>query len=191
MTSYAVFTTARNLGVGDRDRGARRVWFNATILVGVGAILISPNSPSVMFWALAVWVLADIRRTGTGWLWLLVGLFAGLGCLSKYTNLFLGVGVLLWFLVERDARRWLLSPWTWAGGIVAVLVFLPVVFWNAGHDWISFGKQFGRISADGIQLRYVGEFLASQFGLLNPLIALFFGLGIWLGLRRLPAAERR
>ena len=60
-----------------------------------------------MFWALAAWVLADIRRTGTGWLWLLVGLFAGLGCLSKYTNLFLGVGVLLWFLVERDARRWL------------------------------------------------------------------------------------
>ena len=126
-----------------------------------------------MFWALAVWVLADIRRTGTGWLWLLVGLFAGLGCLSKYTNLFLGVGVLLWLLVERDARRWFLSPWLWAGGIVAVLVFLPVLLWNADHDWISFGKQFGRISAEGIQLRYVGEFIASQVGLLNPLIARF------------------
>ena len=183
VTSYAVLMTASNLGVAERVSARAALWFNATILVGVGAILISPDSPSVMFWALAVWVLADIRRTGTGWLWLLVGLFAGLGCLSKYTNLFFGVGVLLWFLVERDARRWLVSPWTWAGGIVALLVFLPVVAWNAGHDWVSFGKQFGRISAEGIQLPYVGEFLASQVGLLNPLIAVFAGLGVWLGLR--------
>ena len=185
ITSYAVFATARNLGLGGGISARGALWFNATILIGVGAILMSPDSPSVMFWALAVWVLADIRRTGTGWLWLLVGLFAGLGCLSKYTNLFLGVGVLLWLLVERDARRWFLSPWTWAGGIVAVLVFLPVLLWNADHDWMSFGKQFSRISAEGIRLRYVGEFLASQIALLNPLIAVFVGLGVWLGLRAL------
>jgi 4-amino-4-deoxy-L-arabinose transferase-like glycosyltransferase len=185
VTSYAVFATARNLGLGDAIAARGAIWFNATILVGVGAILITPDSPLVMFWALAVWVLADIRRTATGWLWLLVGLFAGLGCLSKYTNFFLGVGVLLWLVLDREARRWFLSPWLWAGGIVAVVVFLPVFLWNADHNWISFAKQFGRVAAEGIQLQYVGEFIASQFGLLNPLIAVFIGLGVWFGLRSL------
>lgn len=185
VTSLAVFATARNLALGEAIAARGAVWFNSTILVGVGAILITPDSPSVMFWALAVWVLADIRRTGAGWLWLLVGIFAGLGCLSKYTNLFLGCGVLLWLIVERDARRWFLSPWLWAGGLVAILVFLPTLLWNAEHGWISFAKQFGRVAAEGIQLRYVAEFIASQIGLLNPLIAVFIGLGAWLCLRTL------
>lgn len=189
VASYAVLATARNLALGESTAARGAIWFNATILVGVGAILITPDSPSVMFWALAVWVLADIRRTGDGWLWLVFGFFAGLGCLSKYTNLFLGVGVLLWLISDRQARRWFLSPWLWAGGVVAVLVFLPVLLWNAEHGWISFEKQFGRVAADGVQLRYVGEFIAAQVGLLNPLIAVFVGIGAWFGLRWL--ARRR
>ena len=43
-------------------------------------------------------------------------------------------------------RRWLLSPWLYAGGAVAALVFLPVLAWNAAHDWISFRFQFGRVT---------------------------------------------
>ncbi|HET7714454.1 MAG TPA: glycosyltransferase family 39 protein [Bauldia sp.] len=181
VTSYAVYATARNLGLFDvlATRGA--IWFNATILVGVGTILMSPDSPSVLFWAVATWVLSDIRRSGDGWLWVIVGLFAGLGCLSKYSNLFFGLGVLLWLLLDRDARRWFLSPWPYIGAGVALLVFIPVLWWNAEHNWISFAKQFGRISTDGIELRYVGEFLAGQVGLLNPLIAIFVGLGLWRG----------
>ncbi len=185
ITSYAIFATARNLGFGVATSSRAALWLNATILIGAGAILITPDSPSVLFWALAVWVMADIRRTGHGWLWLLVGLFAGLGCLSKYTNLFLGVGAVLWLLFDREARRWFLSPWLWAGGLVAVLTFLPVILWNADHDWISFHKQFGRISDGGLQPRYVAEFVAGQFGLLNPLIAVFTGIGAWLAARTL------
>ncbi|MCB1499169.1 MAG: glycosyltransferase family 39 protein [Bauldia sp.] len=190
LTSVAIFATARNLGptTGLAARGA--VWFNATILIGVGAILITPDSPSVLFWALTVWVLADIRRTGDGWMWLLAGAFAGLGCLSKYTNLFLGAGILLWLVLDRDARRWFLSPWLWAGGVVAVLVFLPALLWNADHGWISFAKQFGRISEGGIKPAYVAEYIASQFGLLNPIIAVFVGLGAWLAVRGFGRRER-
>lgn len=183
VTSAAVYATARELSEARTIAGRSALWFNATILVGFGAILISPDSPSVMFWALAVWVLAAIRRTGRGWLWLLVGLFAGLGCISKYTNFFLGLGILLWLLLDPAARRWFLSPWTWLGGLVALLVFLPVLLWNADHNWVSFGKQFGRLAAEGFTLRYAGEFLAAQFGLLNPLIAIFVGIGAWMVIR--------
>src|SRR6478672_13491144 len=95
VTSIAVFGIATQLW--NRSIALRAVlWFNATILVGVGAIFASPDAPSTMFWALALWVLSTIFCTQRSWLWILVGLFAGLGCVSKYTNLFFGLGILAW-----------------------------------------------------------------------------------------------
>src|SRR5690606_28231012 len=60
IVSYAVFETGRNLGLGRGLSARGAMWLNATILLGVGAVLITPDSPSVLFWALAVWVIADI-----------------------------------------------------------------------------------------------------------------------------------
>ncbi len=171
--SLAVFGTARQLFSED-SIGLRAVlWFNAIILIGVGTIFSTPDAPSTLFWALSFWVLAAIWRTQRSYLWLLVGLLAGIGCVSKYTNLFLGLGIILWLLVDPRARRWLSSPWPWAGGLIALVVFLPVIIWNAEHDWVSFHRQFGRIAAHEITFRYMGEFLLSQIGLLNPIIAFF------------------
>jgi len=172
VTSIAVYGIAVQLW--DRPTALRAaLWFNAMILIGIGAILSTPDAPSTMFWVLAVWALSAIFRTQRSWLWILVGLFAGLGCVSKYTNLFLGLGIVAWLLIDPAGRHWFRSPWLWAGGLVACLVFLPVFLWNEQHDWISFSRQFGRIKVHQVTLRYLGEFLASQLGLLNPLIAYF------------------
>jgi len=91
VTSIAVYGIARQLW--DRSTALRAaLWFNATILIGIGAILSTPDAPSTTFWVLAVWALSAIFRTQRSWLWILVGLFAGLGYVSKYTNLFFGLG---------------------------------------------------------------------------------------------------
>src|SRR5262249_23698588 len=115
--------------------------------------------------------------------WIAVGLLAGLGCVSKYTNLFLGFGVVTWLLVDPMNRHWFRSPWLWAGGLGACLVFFPVVLWNEEHNWISFSHQFGRLSVQHATPRYLAEFFASQFGLLNPLIAYFTLLALLTALR--------
>ncbi|MFX8743343.1 glycosyltransferase family 39 protein, partial [Acinetobacter baumannii] len=85
--------------------------------------------------------LARILETGRGVWWLGVGAAAGFGLLSKYTALFFGAQILLWLVLVKDQRRWLASPWLYAGGIVAVAIFSPVIIWNADHQWVSFIKQ--------------------------------------------------
>jgi Dolichyl-phosphate-mannose-protein mannosyltransferase len=190
VTSIAVFGTARELFAGYAIALRAVLWFNAMILIGVGAILSTPDAPSTMFWALAIWALSAIWRTERPWLWLVVGLFAGLGCVSKYTNFFLGPGILAWLLIDPRARRWLFSPWLIAGGITALVVFVPVLLWNAQHGWISFSKQFGRLAANQITLRYLGELVLSQIGLLNPIIAFFAALGAAVALRWRTEAQR-
>lgn len=177
-TSLAVFGTARELGLSEHLAGRAAIWLNAMLLIGVGAILSTPDAPSILFWALTVWCLAALRRTEKSWLWLVAGFLAGLGGISKYTNLFLGIGILLWLLLEPGAQKWLRSPWLWLGGFVALATMSPTLLWNEQHGWVSFHKQFGRIGEGHLTGRYIGEFLLGQIGLLNPAVALFAGLAI-------------
>lgn len=179
VATVAVAGTARELFGRNGLENRAALWLNATFLVSVGTIFATPDAPSIMFWALSTWALAALRRTGRPWLWIVVGFLSGLGALSKYTNLFFGLGILFWLGADPRARRWLASPWLWAGGAVAIAIFLPNILWNADNHWLTFAKQFGRIEVHGAEHSHVVEFFAGQFGLLNPLLAIFAGLGIF------------
>jgi 4-amino-4-deoxy-L-arabinose transferase-like glycosyltransferase len=159
--------------------------FNATLLVGVGGILVTPDLPLLVFWTAALWALARLHASQDGRWWLAFGVLSGLALLSKYTAGLLGIGVLAWLLASRQAWRWW-SDWRlWAGGALAVLVFLPVVLWNAAHGWASFARQGGRAGADeaGFTLRYLGELVAGQAGLATPLVFVLCVAGVAMAMR--------
>ena len=181
--SFCVYLTGKVLF--DRATAIRgALWTNATFLVAVGSILATPDAPCILFWAVAVLGLALLARTGKGAWWLLVGLGAGLGVLSKLTTLFLGPAILLLLVIRPDFRRWLASPWLWAGGVLAALTASPMLLWNATHDWVTLAKQFGRLTDAAFHPLGPLNFLATQFGLINPLIGIFAGLGLVFALRK-------
>lgn len=107
------------------------------------------------------------------WLWALAGLMAGLALLSKYHGVLLILGIGLFLASTREGRRWLLTPGPWLAAAIAALCFVPVLIWNAQHDWASFGFQSGR-GRFGSELRPLGplESLAFQAGYLLPWICL-------------------
>jgi 4-amino-4-deoxy-L-arabinose transferase-like glycosyltransferase len=157
----------------DRRPGAwAAALFNATLVVGVGGILATPDTPLLVFWVAALWALARLHAGGDGRWWLAFGLFCGLALLSKYTAVLLGVGAVAWLLLSRPAWRWWRDWRLYAGGVLALLVFAPVIAWNAAHGWASFAKQGGRagVDAPGFTLRFLGELVGSQFGLATPLV---------------------
>jgi len=151
----------------------RAVWLVLAMpLMAVGGIIVTPDTPSVLFWGLAAWALAELHVSRNANWWLVVGAFAGLGLLSKYTNLFVGVGILLWLVWGAGNLRWLRSWQLWVGGAVAAFLGLPVVLWNAQHEWASFAKQFGRAGrGHGWTLAYLAELVGAFVGLASPLIA--------------------
>jgi hypothetical protein len=104
---------------------------------------------------------------------------AGLGLLSKYSNLFVGAGIVAWLALVRANRPWFRAWQLWAGGALALLLALPVFVWNADHDWASFAKQFGRVG-HGQQLTaaYFAELVGGSLGLMSPVIAVLAVLGL-------------
>lgn len=145
--------------------------FNVMPMVGVEALVATPDAPEIAAAAFFLLALAEVSRTGRGAWWIAAGLAAGFALLSKYTAFFLGLGALLWLLAVPRERRWLFSSWPYLGGAVAIAMFMPVLWWNSEHGWISLAQQFGRIGTGGFTLRYLGEFLAGQLGLASPIIA--------------------
>ncbi len=109
-----------------------------------------------------------------------MGLKGGLGLLAKYSGLFVGLGALVWLLASPSARACLKTPWPWAGALLALVIFLPNLWWQSNHHWMTFAFQFGRVTGGHLTGRYLLEFLGAQLGLATPFILI---LMIWGGMR--------
>jgi len=169
----------------------RAVWIALAMpLLAVGGVIVTPDTPSVLFWGLAGWALAELHVSRNANWWLVVGAFAGLGLLSKYSNLFVGAGILLWVVLFAPNRPWLRSWQLWAGGAVALLLAVPVLVWNAQHDWVSLAKQFGRVGQGrDLTIVYIAELAGGSVGLMSPVIAILAVLGLARVVRSAPSAN--
>ena len=63
--------------------------------------------------------------------WILAGIYLGLASLAKYQAVLFGFGLLLYLVSVPGRRRVLLHPAPWAGALIALAIFSPVLIWNA------------------------------------------------------------
>ena len=146
---------------------------NATLMVGAGAILMTPDSPLLLFWMFSLWAMARIIAGGSGAWWLAVGAFVGLDLASKYTALLLVLGIGLWLVMA--GRPWLRRREPYAGAALALVIITPVLCWNAAHGWVSILRQGGRVAvwSPDRAPQYLLELFGGQIGVATPLIFLF------------------
>jgi 4-amino-4-deoxy-L-arabinose transferase-like glycosyltransferase len=115
---------ARQLGGGRfaQDLAALAVLVAPTFLVF--GTWISMDAFDQLFWALAAYVVLLTLKRDEPRLWLLFGLVAGLGLLTKVTMLFFGFAVFVALLLT-PARRHLRTRWPWLGGVLALSFLSP------------------------------------------------------------------
>ncbi len=172
---------AEDLAPGRRAGLVAACLLNATLALGAGAVVMTPDTPLLFFWTAALAALARLLRTANPAWWLAVGLAGGLALDSKYTGVLLGGALLVWLCAVPSARRWWRFWQLWAGLALALACFAPVLGWNAAHGWASFAKQGGR-TGDWQPARAAGflaELVAGQVGLMTPAVAVLFAAGTW------------
>jgi len=161
----------------------------AALYYGLLMAKVSPDVALIPFAVAMVWALIRVNESGDGRWWLAAGVFAGLALLSKFTVAMLIPAVLAFMLVPDWRRRWLLSPYPWLAAVFALVLFLPVLIWNAQHDWASFRFQLVRATATHeLSLRTVADFIGLQFGLVGfillPVVLSGVSLTAWRGYLR-------
>jgi hypothetical protein len=178
--SFAVYRTAEILFGGRRVASTATILLNTTMMAAVGTLIVTPDAPLLAASCFVLLCLAKVLETGRGVWWLAVGAAVGAALLSKYTALLFGPAILIWLIAVPKLRRWLISPWPFLGGIVALAMFSPVILWNADHHWVSFIKQLlGRIRIESFNPAFIGELVPTQIAFATPLVFLLGAMGLY------------
>jgi undecaprenyl-diphosphatase len=155
--------------------------FQAVPLFAAFGVLFTIDSPFIFFWILSLYIFYKATSEGTKrqWIcWIFLGLAVGFGLLTKYTMAFFPMCGLLLLLLS-DKRPLLRTPMPYIAFMISILVFAPVIIWNAQHDWLTIRHTAGQAHiADGItvSIKSFFEFFGSQIGIITPL---FFCLIIY------------
>ncbi len=128
-------------GLLTRELGGRRaaqalacaVIALAPVVTGASHLL-STTTFDLPVWALLLWLLVRILRTGDQRLWLAAGLAAGAGLLDTDLVAFLIVAVVV-ALAIAGPRAPLRSGWFYAGGGIALGLWAPYLAWQGSHGW--------------------------------------------------------
>ena len=154
------------------------------IYVGTGMI-VTPDGPLLFFWLATLYLISRALHTGRGGDWLLAGVTFGGALLSKYYALLLAPSLLWFLLLSPTQRHWLRRPQLWLALPIALLVFSPVIIWNAHHEWASFLFQSTRTAGTAKNtLRDMLLFWLVQLGVTTPVFFALFACAAARAIRR-------
>ena len=133
------------------------------------------NAFEPLLWTGCAYVMVRMIRTQNARLWLAFGLVAGLGLENKYSIAVFALALLLGLLLTEH-RKLLFTPWLFAGGAVALLIFVPNLIWNIHHHW-PFLELMHNIRVTGKDIAYPpAAYLVQQIMMMNP-----FSFPFWFG----------
>jgi len=146
--------------------------------VFLSSILVSTDAPLMFLWAASFYYyLKAISKNALGD-WILLGIFAGLGLLTKYSMGIFSISVLAHILIIKKHSLFL-NKNVWISAGIATLFFIPNLYWNFVNDFPSFSHTYDL--AQGRQNEHFSikngfSFFFAQLAIIGPILfpALFF-----------------
>ena len=148
------------------------ILFNLSIFTHLYAITMVPDTPLLYFWILTLHFFLKFIQTRERKWWFWMGLALGLGMVSKYTMIAIVPALFTALLLKKDLRRYLITPYPYLMLLIMLIIFSPVILWNAQHHWASFGFQFTH-RAEKLKpftTKYIVQLFFSQLFILTPLL---------------------
>lgn len=145
------------------------------------AIDFNDNTLELAMWALTALFFYSAIHSSKWRDWLLTGLFAGLGMMTKYYIVMLLFPMAVLLLSTPKGLVQFKKPGLYLGLLVFFAVITPHVIWLFSHDFVTLDYAFGRVTSPPSwynHLFFPAQFVWQQFEVLIPTLLLLFVLCI-------------
>lgn len=153
-------------------------------LLGFGSLIVTPDLPVMFFWSGAIWATLRVLDRKQLSDYALLGLFLGLGFLSKYHIVLFVPCLLLYLTFEKKWKDVRIS------GVVLTLFFgllgcSPVLLWNYQNEFQSFVFQMNHgFTRPNYKVSWTFTYILGQILILFPTV-------VWSALKAKPQGSQR
>jgi hypothetical protein len=130
-----------------------------------------------------LYTLVRFLKSGNRKLWIMLGLIAGIACLTKMTILFLGPGFLAALLISKY-RKDLITPWPWVGAALCLVLVSPYLLWQMANHWPTL-EYWHSYSAIRIYKASLQQYFMNIMADMNPLLLPLYLAGLYRIFRRM------
>ena len=153
-------------------------------LLSTYGVIMTTDALLIFFWSLALllfWkIISTYNLKSDIKTWTGLGIIVGVGLLSKYTMAFFYICSFLYIILRKRDLLFKFHPWI--AFLVSMLVFSPVILWNAQNHWVTFLHTAGQAHlSEGfiIKPERFFEFIGSQIGVISPIMFIFIALSLF------------
>ena len=164
--TYIIFCIGKELKDARTGLYAALLYTASIYAFVITGIFIMPDTPLMLFWLLAIWSAIRSLSLSKGRFFILFGLFSGLAMLSKYSGIFLWVGMGLYILIFN--RKQLKNPYLYLSLLISAICCIPILYWNLQNDFVSFSFHGERVGGGALNFSTFGTELAGEFFYNNP-----------------------
>ena len=164
--TYIIFRIGKELKDATTGLYAALLYTASIYAFVITGIFIMPDTPLMLFWLLAIWSAVRSLSLSKGRFFILFGLFSGLAMLSKYSGVFLWVGMGLYILVFN--RKQLKNPYLYLSLLISAICCIPFLYWNIKYNFASLSFHGERVGGGTLNFSTFGTELAGEFFYNNP-----------------------
>jgi len=156
-------------------------------LYSAGAVIMTTDPPLTLLYGLCAYGIYKVCTTGRKAWWYASGVLLGTGILFKYSMPLIIPAIFAFLALSRNQRHWLRKKEPYLFVLTGLIFFIPMIIWNYRHDWPTIGLLMREIGVTGktfaVSSKTFGDFLISQFFLINPFYFVLMIYGFYLAIQ--------
>lgn len=189
--AFVAYFFARSLFKSDKV-----AFWSATLLLAMPSvqmfsIYFMTDTPLMLFWLLCLWMFWEATETNAPKYWILFGIVAGLGFLSKFVIVLFAPMALFYLLLFK--KTLFKEKWLYISVAIALLFLTPVLIWNFQNEFVTF-KHVGTLSGvqsttkaaltPGQRLSFVGEYVGGQLAYNSVFLLPFYIMALLMAFKK-------
>ncbi len=191
LIAWNIYNLFLNSGLNKKDSFSGCLIFLFIPAVSFSSFIISTDLFLLLFWTLSLNELIKINSEQGIKNFILLGIFLGLGFLSKYAAIYFVICLFILILLDKRFRKIFLDNLL-GFGLTFVCVFIiivPNIIWNFNNDWITLQHTSDNANFANIEIDLIRglEFLLIQILMLGPFLVLggLFGFNKWNNIQKI------